>query len=73
VPAGFTTETRDRVADATAPGGTRLVGPVPARLPVNIDFLGRPFSEGTLFAIAASYEAVTHHRAAPPGFRPPPR
>ena len=71
VPAGFTTEVYDRVTDKAAPGGTRLVGPVAAKLPVNIDFLGRPFSESTLFAIAASYEAATHHREAPPGFGPP--
>jgi Asp-tRNA(Asn)/Glu-tRNA(Gln) amidotransferase A subunit family amidase len=70
VPAGFTTEVYDRVADTTAPGGTRLVGPVPAKLPVNIDFLGRPFSEPVLFGIAASYEAATHHRRAPEDFGP---
>lgn len=58
---------------ALAPGGTRLVGPTPARLPVNIDFLGRPFAEPTLLAIAAAYEAASPHREAPPGFGPPRR
>ena len=37
VPAGFTTEVWDRVRDGA---GTRLVGPIPARLPVGVDFVG---------------------------------
>ena len=40
------------------------------RLPVGIEFLGRPFSEGTLFAIAYAYEQATHHRR-PPATTPP--
>ena len=36
VPAGFTTQVFDRVRDAGAPGGTRLSGPVPAKLPVGV-------------------------------------
>jgi amidase len=68
VPAGFTTEVFDRVADPSAPGGTRLVGPVAAKLPVGIDFLTRPFDEATLFKIAAAYERATMHRTPPPGF-----
>ena len=36
VPAGFTTEIWDRVRDAN--GGTRLVGPLKANLPVGVDF-----------------------------------
>jgi amidase len=70
VPSGFTTHVFDRVRDATAPGGTRLVGPVPVRLPVGINFLARPFGEPTLFKIASAYEAATKHRAPPPGFGP---
>ena len=70
VPAGFTTQVFDRVRDATAPGGTRLVGPVPAKLPVGIDFLAMPFGEPTLFKIASAYEAATHHRVSPPEFGP---
>jgi amidase len=84
VPAGFTTVVFDRVPDPTAPpptgaaGGdgadvptaTKLVGPVPARLPVGIDFLGRPFTEPVLLKIAAAYESATQHRAPPPGFGP---
>jgi amidase len=86
VPAGFTTEVYDRVPDpnapAAAPGARRegddteatpptvLVGPVQAKLPVGIDFLGRPFSEPTLLKIAAAYEAGTRHRKPPAEFGP---
>ena len=70
VPAGFTTHVFDRVRDAAAPGGTRLVGPIPAKLPVGIMFFGRPFSEPTLFRIASAYEAATKHRIPPPDFGP---
>lgn len=70
VPAGFSSEVYDRVADASAPGGTRLVGPVAARLPVGIDFLARPFDEPVLLKIAAAYEAASKHREVPKGFGP---
>jgi Asp-tRNA(Asn)/Glu-tRNA(Gln) amidotransferase A subunit family amidase len=70
VPAGFTTQVYDRVRDATAPGGTRLAGPVPAKLPVGIDFLAMPFGEPMLFKIASAYERATHHRISPPEFGP---
>jgi Asp-tRNA(Asn)/Glu-tRNA(Gln) amidotransferase A subunit family amidase len=70
VPMGFTTHVFDRVRDAAAPGGTRLVGPVPAKLPLGIMFFGRPFSEPTLFRIASAYEAATKHRIPSPDFGP---
>ena len=70
VPAGFTTHVFDRVRDSAAPNGTRLVGPVPAKLPLGIMFFGRPFSEPTLFRIASAYEAATKHRIPPPEFGP---
>jgi amidase len=70
VPAGFTTAVYDRVVDSSKPGGTRLVGPVPAKLPVGIDFLAVPFGEPMLFKIASAYEAGTHHRTPPPDFGP---
>src|SRR5262245_45273122 len=68
VPAGFTTEVWDRVRDAN--GGTRLDGPVPAALPVGVDFIARPFDEKLLIRIASAYEAATHHRKRPPDFGP---
>jgi Asp-tRNA(Asn)/Glu-tRNA(Gln) amidotransferase A subunit family amidase len=70
VPAGFTTQIRDRERDAN--GGTRLVGPVPAELPVGVDFLARPFDEALLFRIASAFEAATRHRRPPPEFGPLP-
>jgi amidase len=72
LPAGFTTHVFDRVRDATAHDGTRLVGPVPAKLPVGIMFFGRPFAEPTLLRIASAYEAATKHRIPPPDFGPLP-
>jgi len=71
VPAGFTTEVYDRVPyPEGGDGATRVVGPVPAELPVGIDFLGRPFSEPLLLRIAAAYEQATHHRRPPLRFGP---
>jgi Asp-tRNA(Asn)/Glu-tRNA(Gln) amidotransferase A subunit family amidase len=69
VPAGFTTAVWDRVRDGDQ---TRLVGPVPARLPVGVDFIARPFGEPMLFRIAAAYEAATKHRRPPDDFGPLP-
>jgi len=67
VPAGFTTAVWDR---ERAGNETRLVGPIPARLPVGVDFIARPFGEPLLFRIAAAYEAATKHRRPPEGFGP---
>jgi len=84
VPAGFTTQVYDRELDTKAPpsepgsdvnpnsGPSHLIGPVPEILPVGIDFLGRPFSEPTLFKIAGAYEHATHNRHPPPDFGPLP-
>jgi amidase len=72
VPAGFTTHVYDRVRDAGAPGGTKLIGPVPAVLPVAIMLWGKPFGEPTLFRIASAYEAATKRRIPPSGFGPLP-
>jgi len=70
VPAGFTTEIWDRVRDGN--GGTSLVGPVKANLPVGVDFIARPFDEAMLIRIASAFEAATRHRKPPPDFGPVP-
>jgi Asp-tRNA(Asn)/Glu-tRNA(Gln) amidotransferase A subunit family amidase len=67
VPAGFTTAVWDRERDGS---GTRLVGPVPASLPVGVDFIAPPFGEPLLFRIASAYEAATRHRRPPPELGP---
>jgi amidase len=64
VPAGFTTHVYDRAQDGT------LLPAKDAELPVGIDFLGLPFSEAKLFAIATAYEGATGHRTPPPDFGP---
>jgi amidase len=65
VPAGFTTEVWDRERDGQ---NAKLVGPVPAQLPVGVDFLAAPFNEPLLIRIAAAYEAATRHRRPPSEF-----
>jgi Asp-tRNA(Asn)/Glu-tRNA(Gln) amidotransferase A subunit family amidase len=72
VPAGFTTHVYDRVPDSSSADGTRLAGPTPAKLPVGVDFAGRPFDEPLLFKIASAYTAATKHRMPPPEFGPLP-
>jgi len=52
---------------------TILVGPVVAKMPVGVDFLGRPYAEPTLLKIAAAYEHATKHRMQPPDFGPLPK
>jgi Asp-tRNA(Asn)/Glu-tRNA(Gln) amidotransferase A subunit family amidase len=52
------------------PEPTVMVGPTPAKLPVGMDIVGRPFSEPILLKIAAAYEKATHHRTPPPDFGP---
>jgi amidase len=75
---------RDPNAPAPAAGGRRpsgggseeareptiLSGPIPAKLPVGMDILGRPFSEPVLLKIAGAFEQATHHRKPPPTFGP---
>jgi Asp-tRNA(Asn)/Glu-tRNA(Gln) amidotransferase A subunit family amidase len=68
VPAGFATNIWDRERDGN--GGTRLVGPIKANLPVGVDFIARPFDEAMLVRIASAYEAATRHRKPPSDFGP---
>jgi len=68
VPAGFTTNVWDR--ERAGNNEIRLVGPVPAKLPVGVDFIARPFGEPLLFRIAAAYEAATKNRRPPEDFGP---
>jgi Asp-tRNA(Asn)/Glu-tRNA(Gln) amidotransferase A subunit family amidase len=70
VPAGFTTHVYDRVLDPASADGTRLMGPTAAKLPVGVDFAGRPFDEPLLFKIASAYMTATKHRMPPPEFGP---
>jgi Asp-tRNA(Asn)/Glu-tRNA(Gln) amidotransferase A subunit family amidase len=72
VPAGFTTAVWDREHDADGGTGTHLVGPVPAALPVGVDFIARPFDEAVLIRIASAFEAATRHRHPPADFGPLP-
>jgi amidase len=69
VPAGFTTEVRDRERVGS---DTRLAAPVAAKLPVGVDFIARPFGEPLLFRVAAAYEAATKNRRPPEAFGPIP-
>jgi amidase len=48
----------------------RLTGPFPARLPVGMDIVGRPFDEPLLLRVASAYTASTTHRRPPPDFGP---
>ncbi|MDR3415145.1 MAG: amidase [Nevskia sp.] len=54
------------------PEGVRMTGPIPAKLPVGMDIVGRPFGEPVIFKIASAYTAATKHRMAPPDFGPVP-
>lgn len=49
----------------TVPAGLTSDG-----LPVGIEFMARPFAEGTLFAFGYAYEQATHRRQ-PPALTPP--
>jgi amidase len=75
VPAGFTTHVWDRVREPGTPvsqdatgKGTKLVGPIDAKLPVGMDIVAPPFGEPMLFKIASAYEAATKHRTPPAGY-----
>ena len=68
MPGGFTTQVYDWVPDPADSRRTILGSPVPARVPVGIEFLGVPFSEPTLLRLVSGYESVTRHRRPPADF-----
>jgi len=45
-------------------------GFTPDHLPTGLTFLGRPYADATVIALAYAYEQATHHRV-PPGTTPP--
>lgn len=68
MPAGFTTQVYDWVADPADSARTVLGNAVAARVPVGMEFLGAPFSEPLLLRLAAGYENTARHRRAPADF-----
>ena len=75
--------TKQIVDDVAGRGNNRRLSPVigfPAMtvpagftsdgIPVGIEFLARPFAEGTLLRLGYDYEQATHHRK-PPLLTPP--
>ena len=74
VPAWFTTVMYDRIRVPSMPESasgdedseTEIVGPVPARVPVGMDIVVRPFGEPTILRIAAAYEAARRGIASRP-------
>jgi Asp-tRNA(Asn)/Glu-tRNA(Gln) amidotransferase A subunit family amidase len=74
--------TKSVVEDVAGLGNNRRLSPilgfpaitVPAGfttdgIPVGIEFMARPFAEGTLFRFGYAYEQATHHRK-PPSLTP---
>jgi Asp-tRNA(Asn)/Glu-tRNA(Gln) amidotransferase A subunit family amidase len=58
------------VPDAGLPAVTVPMGYWRDKLPVGLQFVGRPYAEGTLIELAYAYEQKTEHRRAPDGFGP---
>ena len=56
------------VPDAGLPAVTVPMGYWQDRLPAGLQFVGRPYAEGTLIELAYAYEQKTKHRRAPEGF-----
>jgi Asp-tRNA(Asn)/Glu-tRNA(Gln) amidotransferase A subunit family amidase len=42
------------------------IGFVGEQLPIGMQLLGKPWSEGQLIRLAYAYEQATHHRQPPP-------
>jgi Asp-tRNA(Asn)/Glu-tRNA(Gln) amidotransferase A subunit family amidase len=47
------------------PAITVPAGFADGQLPVGLEFMGRPYDEGTLFRLAYGFEQATRHRRAP--------
>jgi len=60
------------VPDAGLPAVTVPMGFWRNKLPAGLQFVGRPYAEGTLFELAYAYEQKTQHRRPPDGFGPVP-
>ncbi len=58
------------VPDAGLPAVTVPMGFWRDKLPAGLQFVGRPYAEGTLIELAYAYEQKTEHRRAPDGFGP---
>jgi Asp-tRNA(Asn)/Glu-tRNA(Gln) amidotransferase A subunit family amidase len=58
------------VPDAGLPAVTVPMGYWRDKLPAGLQFVGRPYAEGTLIELAYAYEQQTKHRRAPDGFGP---
>lgn len=56
------------VPDAGLPAVTVPMGFWQDRLPVGLQIVGRPYTEGLLIELAYAYEQKTRHRRPPPGF-----
>ena len=54
--------------DAGLPAVTIPMGFWQDRLPVGLQFVGRPYAEGTLIELAYAYEQATHYRRPPVGY-----
>jgi Asp-tRNA(Asn)/Glu-tRNA(Gln) amidotransferase A subunit family amidase len=75
VPAGFTKVVYDRTTRAPSSEQLALNPPSIQRevaLPFNIEFVGRPWSEPQLLALASAFENARGPRVPPPGFGPIP-
>lgn len=75
VPAGFTEVVYDRTTRETSTEQLALDPPSVRRevkLPVNLEFLGKPWSEPELLELASAFEKARGPRTPPPGFGPIP-